>query len=91
MPSSSKLVEVTTPALETLGRNLKRLRTVDAPQAPLTQPQLSARSGVTTRAISEIERREANPTVGTLSKLAHALDVGIAEFFSASLAASSRQ
>jgi transcriptional regulator with XRE-family HTH domain len=59
-----------------IGKRLRQLR--DA--AKLTQRELSIRAGITTNAISELERGVAtNPEYQTLQALARALDVSVAE------------
>src|SRR5215207_9593389 len=54
-----------------VGDKLKRLRTLNA----LTQAELAERAGLTTAAVSRIERDEAEPRPSTLRKLAQALNV----------------
>ncbi|PLS84899.1 MAG: hypothetical protein CYG60_15455 [Actinobacteria bacterium] len=46
-----------------------------------TQQQLSDESGVNKATINQIERGKRSPNVETLTRLAHALGVGVADFF----------
>lgn len=55
---------------------LKEFRT----KKSLTQMQLSAKSGVSQSSIAEIENgKKENPQIGTVLKLAHALDCTVEE------------
>jgi transcriptional regulator with XRE-family HTH domain len=54
-----------------VGDRLKNLRTLNA----LTQAELAERAGLTTAAVSRVERDEAEPRPSTLRKLAKALNV----------------
>jgi transcriptional regulator with XRE-family HTH domain len=56
-----------------LGRTVQRLRKSYA----LSLSELSTQSGVAKSIISQIERNETNPTLTTIWRLAHALDVSI--------------
>ena len=56
-----------------LGRAVQRLRKT----YNLSLSDLSTQSGVAKSIISQIERNETNPTLATLWRLAHALDVSI--------------
>ena len=56
-----------------LGRAVQRLRR----SFGLSLAELSAQSGVAKSIISQIERAETNPTLSTIWRLAHALDVSI--------------
>ena len=56
-----------------LGRAVQRLRK----SFGLSLAELSGRSGVAKSIISQIERNETNPTLSTIWRLAHALDVSI--------------
>ena len=56
-----------------LGRAVQRLRKTFG----LSLAELSAQSGVAKSIISQIERNETNPTLTTIWRLAHALDVSI--------------
>lgn len=56
-----------------LGATLLRLRRSHA----LTLEALAQRSGISKSMLSQIERDRTNPTVATLWRIAHALDVGI--------------
>jgi XRE family transcriptional regulator, regulator of sulfur utilization len=56
-----------------LGRTVQRLRKT----YNLSLSDLSTQSGVAKSIISQIERNETNPTLATLWRLAHALDVSI--------------
>jgi len=60
-----------------VGARLKSLRD----QRGLSLRALSMKCGLSTNAISLIERSENSPTVSTLQRLASALDVPITEFF----------
>src|ERR1700709_2350585 len=59
-----------TPAL---GKTIQRLRKA----YNLSLSELSEQSGVAKSIISQIERNETNPTLATIWRLAHALDVSI--------------
>jgi transcriptional regulator with XRE-family HTH domain len=56
-----------------LGRTIQRLRKASS----LSLSDLSERSGVAKSIISQIERNETNPTLATIWRLSHALDVPI--------------
>ncbi|HEX2094656.1 MAG TPA: helix-turn-helix domain-containing protein [Longimicrobiaceae bacterium] len=56
-----------------LAANVYHLRTAHG----LTQTQLARAVGIAQPRIAEIERGDANPTLGTLVKLAHALGVSV--------------
>ena len=49
----------------------------------LTQEELAERCGLSQKFIGEVERGVANPTIETVSQIAAALAVGIAELFGA--------
>ncbi|HMO10888.1 MAG TPA: XRE family transcriptional regulator [Actinotalea sp.] len=53
----------------------------------LTVEQLAARSGVSTGALSQIERGMGNPALGTLLRLATALGIPVAQLLDGSVAA----
>ena len=61
------------------GAVLKAWRT----RKQLTQEELAERSGLSYKFIGEIERGTGNPTIETVSQLAAALDIEIAELFAA--------
>lgn len=61
-----------------LAANVYRLRKAHG----LTQRTLAQKVGVAQPRIAEIERGDANPTLGTLSLLAHALGVSVSELLS---------
>ena len=60
-----------------VGSRLKRLRG----DRGLTLKDLEAKAGVSAAHLSEIERGEASPTLGSLSRIAHALGTSAAFFF----------
>lgn len=62
-----------TAASDRLGRAVQRLRR----SYGLSLGELSLQSGVAKSIISQIERNETNPTLATIWRLAHALDVSI--------------
>jgi transcriptional regulator with XRE-family HTH domain len=62
-----------------VGRQLRTLRR----RHKLSQERLAERSGLSYKFIGEIERGTGNPTVLTLSRLAVALGVDMAELFGA--------
>jgi len=62
----------------TLAANVKRLRRAKG----WTQSDLATEANVRQALVSEIELGEANPTVRTIAKLAHALDVDPVDLFS---------
>jgi transcriptional regulator with XRE-family HTH domain len=63
--------------MATVGTQLRTLRKM----RQLTLEELSARSGVSTGLISQIERGRGNPSFNTLVQVAHALDVPIGRLF----------
>lgn len=70
----AKVLEAGASALSNqLGRTVHKLRRASG----LSLADLSAQSGVAKSIISEIERNETNPTLTTIWRLAHALDVTI--------------
>ncbi len=60
---------MTTELLEAVGKRIRARRT----SAGLTLEELAARAGVSTGALSQLERGVGNPSLGTLSQVAHAL------------------
>src|SRR6202040_950979 len=56
-----------------LGKTVQRLRRA----YNLSLSELSGQSGVAKSIISQIERNETNPTLATIWRLSHALDVSI--------------
>ena len=62
----------------TLAANVKRLRRAKG----WTQSDLATEANVRQALISEIEKGVANPTMRTIAKLAHALDVDPVDLFS---------
>jgi XRE family transcriptional regulator, regulator of sulfur utilization len=70
----AKVLEAGAAALSgQLGRTVQRLRKSHS----LSLSELSTQSGVAKSIISQIERNETNPTLTTIWRLAHALDVSI--------------
>ena len=70
----AKVLEAGAAALSgQLGRTVQRLRK----SYSLSLSELSTQSGVAKSIISQIERNETNPTLATIWRLAHALDVSI--------------
>ena len=70
----AKVLEAGAAALSNqLGRTVAKLRR----DYGLSLADLSAQSGVAKSIISQIERNETNPTLTTIWRLAHALDVSI--------------
>ena len=61
----------------TLAANVKRLRRAKG----WTQSDLATEANVRQALISEIEKGVANPTMRTIAKLAHALDVDPVDLF----------
>lgn len=63
-----------------MGNRLKEIRE----EKRMTQEELSARSGVSRQTIISLETNQNyNVTIGTLTKLADALEVTVDQFFSA--------
>jgi transcriptional regulator with XRE-family HTH domain len=62
-------LKVTTQLLEAVGRRIRERRIA----VGLVLEQLAARSGVSTGALSQLERGVGNPSLGTLIQVAHAL------------------
>lgn len=60
-----------------LGERLRALRT----ERRLSQRDLAAKAGISTNAVSLIERSEISPSVSTLQSLARALNIKISFFF----------
>ncbi len=60
-----------------VGEKIKRLRE----DREWTQPRLAVEAGVAVSAVSQIENGRRSPNVGTLDKLAGALDVEMADLF----------
>ena len=70
----AKVLEAGAAALSgQLGRTVQKLRK----SYSLSLSELSTQSGVAKSIISQIERNETNPTLATIWRLAHALDVSI--------------
>jgi len=63
------------PGSEQLGRTIQRLRKA----YNMSLGDLSEQSGVAKSIISQIERNETNPTIGTVWRLTHALDTTVDE------------
>ncbi len=63
---------------EKLGKTVQRLRTT----GNLSLGDLSEMSGVAKSMISQIEKNESNPTIGTLSRLSQALGISVETFLS---------
>ncbi|NNE58815.1 MAG: helix-turn-helix transcriptional regulator [Hellea sp.] len=63
---------------EKLGKTVQRLRTA----GNLSLGDLSEMSGVAKSMISQIEKNESNPTIGTLSRLGQALGISVETFLS---------
>jgi len=63
---------------EKLGKTIKRLRTA----GNFSLGDLSDMSGVAKSMISQIEKNESNPTIGTLSRLSQALGMNVEDFLS---------
>lgn len=68
----------TTALGEKLGKTVQRLRTT----GNLSLGDLSEMSGVAKSMISQIEKNESNPTIGTLSRLSQALGISVETFLS---------
>lgn len=62
---------------ELIGRRLKRIRQ----RKKLTQENLAEKVGISPKYISSIERGQENPTLDTLIKIVHALEVEMGEVF----------
>lgn len=62
---------------EKLGQTIQRLRMADK----LSLGELSNMSGVAKSMISQIERNETNPTLGTVSRLSQALGISVENVF----------
>jgi transcriptional regulator with XRE-family HTH domain len=60
-----------------VGRQVRRLRR----EQELTQGQVAQKAGLNLTTVSHVETGTVSPTVETLEKLAHALDVGVVELF----------
>ncbi len=60
-----------------VGRQVRRLRR----ERELTQGQVAQKAGLNLTTVSHVETGSVSPTVETLGKLAHALDVGVVELF----------
>ena len=64
-------------AKELVAWNVRRLRVARG----LAQEALAVDAGIDRTYVSRVERNMENPTVAVLERLAHALGVGIVEFF----------
>src|ERR1700694_3951055 len=62
-----------------VGAQIRAIRS----QRHLTLAALAQQVGITRSALSQIERNQANPTLGTLKNIASALGMTIGEFFPA--------
>lgn len=60
-----------------IGNRLKTVRQ----QAQLSQRELAKRSGVTNGFISQVEKNQVSPSIGSLKKLLDGLPMSLAEFF----------
>ncbi len=65
---------------EQLGERIRTIRT----RKGFTQKQMAYKSKLNINTLSMVEKGKTSPTVGTLQRLARALDVPIAEFFDSS-------
>ena len=63
--------------IKIFGERLRCLRV----QAGLSQEVLAERAGIHTTYVGQLERGEKNPTVDTVMKLSHGLDVPIEQMF----------
>jgi ActR/RegA family two-component response regulator len=63
--------------LRVIGDNVRGLRL----GAGLTLKQLGARAGLSMSLISQVERGESSPSIGSLHRIAKSLDVGLQELF----------
>ncbi|MBK7400839.1 MAG: response regulator [Myxococcales bacterium] len=63
--------------LRAIGDNVRGLRL----GAGLTLKQLGARAGLSMSLISQVERGESSPSIGSLHRIARSLDVGLSELF----------
>ena len=62
---------------EMMGKQIKTLRQARG----MSQEELAEKSSLNSKYLSGIERGKANPTLGTLTRLADALKVGVPELF----------
>jgi len=60
-----------------VGKQLKGLRNAQG----LSQRELAKRSGVTNALISQVEKDQVNPSIGSLKKILDALSISMGEFF----------
>jgi len=60
-----------------LGEAIKQQRTI----LRISQEELSRRSGLHRTYVSDLERGTRNPSVGSIQKIAHALQVPVAKLF----------
>ncbi|CAH0529818.1 cupin domain-containing protein [Vibrio hippocampi] len=60
-----------------VGKQLKTIRTIKG----MSQRELAKLSGVTNAMISQIEKNQVNPSVGSLKKLLDAMSISMGEFF----------
>jgi transcriptional regulator with XRE-family HTH domain len=63
--------------VEEIGEKLKTFRLANR----MTLKQLAAKAGCTDAYLSQLERGHANPSITTLKKIAHALQVKVVDFF----------
>ena len=64
--------------LRLIGHNVRKYRKL----AKLTQEELAEKTGLDRKFLSEVENAKKNLTVGSLSKIAQALEVEVSELFS---------
>lgn len=63
--------------MEEIGKKLKTFRLSNG----MTLKQLALKAGCTDAYLSQLERGHANPSITTLKKIAHALEVKVVDFF----------
>ena len=66
-----------------IGKQLKTIRTIKG----ISQRELAKLSGVTNAMISQIEKNQVNPSVGSLKKILDAIPISMGEFFTINIEA----
>jgi transcriptional regulator with XRE-family HTH domain len=77
MSASSAASSVPAPAELQLGPRIRALRQA----RNVTLRELAARAGVTESFLSQVEREVTSPSIASVQRIAHALDLAIAELF----------
>jgi transcriptional regulator with XRE-family HTH domain len=66
-----------------VGKQLKSIRTMKG----ISQRELAKQSGVTNAMISQIEKNQVNPSIGSLKKILDAMSISMGDFFTVNIEA----